>query len=117
MPLVFECLEAERLAFGRESILTERLAIIMYEVGELAKSVVWAEKSLVGDKGAYYANALVNLCDTMAQLAMLREQLMDPYTLSSPTMTTFLTISKCLELGMERQLERMEEWKGYRRSD
>lgn len=110
--LVQACVEAERETFGQRTVF-ERLAILTYELGQVARSVVHGESST--DAASRYgltANALVELADLQCQVAMLHHDL----TTTARELGVRYTppLDALLVDGAERQIERMQEWRQRR---
>ena len=112
MPSLTDCVAAEHDTFGYRS-KAERLAIMMYELGAVARDIIHAEAEPVPSVArARYADALTELSDLLTQLDLLRYDLLDQ--VGAATRYTYSSLESMAEAGRERQVERMQEWKDRR---
>lgn len=112
-PDIMDALNAEFKTFGAYRSLSERLAIIQYQIGAIARDIIHGQSTFIeGERRAYHADALLEVCDALTSLDMLRTQLLK--TVSPITNNLFYSLDYCLQIGIEHQIERMEEWRQRR---
>lgn len=107
-------IEIETATFGRRDIY-ERVLVLGYEVGMIMRSVVHARGvTNEQERRALIADALAELSDVVTQAGMAYEDL---YELAGPyAQEMYGTFATLVELGKERQKERMQEWQKRRAS-
>lgn len=104
----------ETATFGRRDIY-ERVLVLGYEAGMIMRSVVHARGvTNESERRALIADSLAELSDLATQVGMAYEDL---YELAGPqTQAMYDTFETLVELGKERQRERMQEWQKRRAS-
>lgn len=102
-----DCFVAEERTFGQRSLF-QRLAIITYEQGAVARGIVHglSTRSEV-EKRAYFVNVSIEIADAVTQYHLLLEELRELY----PHIEGWEQLQQS---GMERQVERMIEWEDRR---
>ena len=104
---------AEDEAFGSPRSINETLNILIYEVGAVARNVIHAQSQT--DEAvarAQYADALAELSDLVTQVGLMYLQLIG--RVSMATAGLYSSFDELIQLGRERQLERMAEWEQRR---
>ena len=108
-------IDAETEALGGLRPIAETLNVLIYEVGGVAKSIVYADSKFAtfDESRALYANALLECADILTQVGILHAKLLP---LVSPETREFAAdVVALIEVGQERQLERMREILNRRR--
>jgi hypothetical protein len=101
---ISDCRTAEQKTFGKRTLF-ERLAILTYELGAVSRNIVHGEGSADPVmRGAYLADAVVELSDLVTQAHLL---LLD---LTEEKGGLQWSWDRLQQEGIERQLLRMSEW-------
>lgn len=109
MATIKECLEAQIRTFGTRT-LYETICIALYELGAVSRNVIHAAAQVDPFIAkAQYADSLAELSDLITQADLLRLQILEK--VSPSTQDIYRTLDLMAEMGRERQVERMEEWK------
>lgn len=107
-------IEEETTTFGRRDIY-ERVLVLGYEVGMIMRSVVHARGvTNEQERFALIADSIAELSDVVTQAGMAYHDL---FELAGPkTRELYDCFDTLIELGKERQKERMQEWRTRRAS-
>lgn len=107
-----ENIEDETATFGKRDIY-ERVLVLGYEAGMIMRSVVHARGvTNASERLALIGDALTELADLVTQVGMAYEDL---YELAGPrTQEMYSNFETLVDLGKERQRERMQEWRTRR---
>ena len=109
-------LNAEAVTFGSFRSIPERGQIITYEYGLMTRSLIHAASETDPVRyRAEIANSFVEMADMLCQIQMLHWQLQGMYIHAGGH--EYKEWDQVLKDGMERQLERMAEWKIRRESN
>ena len=109
MTLAHSALQAEEEVFSPRSI-EERMQIVLYELGALAKNLAYMKYSNVPErKRAYMADAFNEYGDLLVQLQMLHVQMVTrAQEIGSSHHPGW---DECIQHGFDKQLERMKQFK------
>ncbi len=92
-----ELLEKERSAVTND--ITDTLSIMTYELGAIAQNVIYAQTALdEKERNSLHANALLEVCDMIAQCAVISEKLKE----ASPNMQFQPTWEQMQDVAKER---------------
>lgn len=106
-------IEDETATFGKRHIY-ERTLVLGYETGSIMRAVVHAQ-GVTDEKErfALIADGLAELSDTVTQAGMAFHEL---FELAGPkTRELYTSFDTLIELGKERQHERMADWRARRK--
>lgn len=108
-------LEAEATTFPGRTI-QETALVLGYETGMVLQRTIFALSTRnEQEKRAYYADLMAELSDVMTQSALMFEKVRP--MLSPALQELYCDIATLMELGAERQIERMQEWRGRAGTD
>lgn len=102
--LAAESVRAEEETFGNQGVF-RTLAVLMYEVGAVARNLTYADAADPTNRRGLYAQAGSELGDIVVQTAMLGHKI--NRELNNP-----LSLEKLISGGFEKQRERMAELRG-----
>ena len=96
-------LNKEREAFFDE--IADTMTVMQYEMGAVAQNLIYGKRADEIARRALHANALLELGDLVAQCAVLSLKIQQ----ETPGLTFTPTWDELVEVGRERQVDRMEK--------
>ena len=103
---------AEFATFG-ERTPYETVCIALYELGAVARNIVHAESQVdPAIARAQYADAIAELSDLVTQVGLLYQRIRRKVSPASQEL--YSSFCELIQLGRERQIERVSEWRERR---